>query len=72
MVSAEKISAYIDRNGIRNSDFEQMCELPNGSVYKWQRRQSKPSLGSLQKIAEHTKIPLTKWLDDKDKRCTGG
>lgn len=72
MVSVEKINDYIRRNGLKNADFESLCGLPNGSVYKWNQGKSKPGLTALTRIADHTKIPLTKWLDDKDKRCTGG
>ena len=66
MVSAEKISAYIERNGLTDMAFEELCELPKGFVHKWKNGIVKPGLVSLQKIADHTKIPLQKWLDDKD------
>ncbi len=66
MVSAEKILAYIERNGLTDADFERMCGLFNGAVCTWRKGEIKPGLKSLERIAEHTKIPLQRWLDDKD------
>lgn len=59
----DKVVDYCSRNGISIMAFEQMCGIGNGVVARWKNDSSKPSLNTLMKIEENTKIPIKKWLD---------
>lgn len=60
----KNIIAYCDANNLSIMAFEQMCELGNGVVGKWQDGKLQPSLGSLQKIEKATGIPIADWLKE--------
>lgn len=54
---------YCNKNNISISAFEKKCNLPNGLVGKWREKGYEPSVSTLQKISNATKIPIKKWLD---------
>ncbi len=58
----EKVKDYCSKNGLSVSGFEQKCRLSNGSVSKWESG-GYPSIPTLKKIAESTKIPIEKWVE---------
>ncbi len=62
----QNILAYCKENHMTIMAFEQLCELGNGVVGKWEGDKYKPSLTSLQKIEAATGIPLAEWLKQKE------
>lgn len=58
----EKVYEYCEKNKISVMEFEQMCELSNGTVGKWASKNYDPSIKSLQKIVKATGIPVEKWV----------
>lgn len=61
----EKVVAYCKENNLSIMAFEHKCGLANGVVGKWKDNKLSPSLGSLNSIAEATKIPVSDWLKEK-------
>ena len=58
-----KVVGYCDKNNLSISGFEKKCGLTNGTVSGWKNGGS-PSLTTLKKIAEATKIPISKWAKE--------
>lgn len=44
------------------SVFEKMCSIGNGTCGRWKDSMSSPTLTTIQKIAEATKISIEKWV----------
>ena len=60
-----KIMKYCKENNMPLSAFEQMCDIGNATIEKWnpkKEKPSKPTLTTMEKIADKTGIPLTEWL----------
>ena len=57
----EKIRQYCEQKGLTTMGFETLCGLSNGSVSKW-KDGGFPSIPTLKKIEEATKIPVEEWL----------
>ena len=57
----EKIRQYCEQKGLTTMAFETLCGLSNGSVSKW-KDGGFPSIPTLKKIEEATKIPVEEWL----------
>lgn len=58
----EKIIDYCRKNNLSISSFEKMCCIGNGTIGGWKDGKSKPSLQTLEKISEVTRIPISEWL----------
>jgi transcriptional regulator with XRE-family HTH domain len=56
-----KISQYCNKNNLSIKAFEEKCGLSNGTVNGW-KNGGNPSVETLKKIANATKIPIEKWL----------
>lgn len=57
----ENVRNYCDKNKLSVSAFEKKCGLSNGTVGKWDER-TMPTLDTMEKISNATKIPIEKWL----------
>lgn len=57
-----KVIEYCNKHKISISAFEKKCGLTNGTVNGWRARGGEPSLTTVKKISEATKIPVQKWL----------
>lgn len=57
----EKVRQYCEQNKLTIMGFESLCGLSNGSVSKW-KDGSFPSIPTLKKIEEATKISVDDWL----------
>jgi len=62
----DKIVAYCKKNNMSIAAFEKYCGLANGVVGKWENDKLKPSLSSLEKIADATGVPIGTWLKPED------
>ena len=62
----EKIVAYCKENNMSIMAFEKKCGLANAVVGKWEDDKLKPSLSSLEKIANATGISIADWLKEGD------
>jgi hypothetical protein len=58
----DKVAEYCDERKIPISAFEKMCSIGNGTCGRWKDSMSSPTLTTIQKIAEATKIPIEKWV----------
>ncbi len=58
----EKILGYCEKEGLSISAFEKKCNIGNGTVGRWKDDVSKPSITTLEKIADATKVSVTEWL----------
>lgn len=58
----DKVAEYCDERKMPISAFEKMCSIGNGTCGRWKDSMSSPSLTTIQKIAEATKIPIEKWV----------
>ena len=56
-----KISQYCNKNNLSIKAFEEKCGLSNGTDNGW-KNGGNPSVETLKKIANATKIPIEKWL----------
>lgn len=61
----DKIIDYCKANGLSIMAFEKKCGLANAVVAKWENDRLKPSLSSLEKIAQATGIPIADWLKEE-------
>lgn len=61
MLFYQKVIAYCEKHKLTVAAFEAKCGLANGTVNGW-KNGSNPSLASLQKISNATKISTAKWL----------
>ena len=59
----QKVIAYCEKHNLSVSAFETKCGLANGTVNGW-KNGSDPSLVSLKRISEATKISVAKWLKE--------
>lgn len=60
---SDRIIDYCSNAGITISRFEKLCGLGNGSVGKWKKYHSMPSLPTLYKIEKATGIPAYMWIE---------
>lgn len=58
----KKVLEYCEENNISISAFEKKCNIGNGTVGRWKEDGSKPTLSTIEKIAEATEIPAADWL----------
>lgn len=58
----QNVINYCSKNNISICDFEKKCGIGNGTVGRWKDNSSKPTVATLEKIADATKIPIDKWL----------
>lgn len=58
----DKVAEYCDERKIPISAFEKMCSIGNGTCGRWKDSMSLPTLTTVQKIAEATRIPVEKWI----------
>lgn len=58
----QKIIEYCNENNISVSAFEKKCGLTNGTVGGW-KNGGNPSVPTLKKIENATKIPIEKWVE---------
>ena len=56
-----KVLAYCEQKDLSIRQFEMKCGLANGTVSKW-KDGGNPSLSTLLKIEQFTKISAKKWL----------
>lgn len=61
----ERVVAYCKEHNMTIMAFERLCDLANGTVGKWGSDGKNPSLSSLTKIAEATRIPIADWLKEE-------
>lgn len=59
-----KVIEYCNKNNLSICAFEQKCGIGNGTVAKWKEKNYEPSIPTLQKIVNATKIPIEEWLKD--------
>lgn len=62
----DKIETYCEHAGITVCKFEKLCGLGNGSVGKWRKKGSMPTLPTLFKIENATGIPVHMWIEGGD------
>ncbi len=60
---SDRINEYCSNAGITISRFEKLCGIGNGSVGKWKKHDSMPSLSTLYKIERATGIPAYMWIE---------
>ena len=67
----EKVINYCKEKKLSISAFEKKCNIGNGTIGKWAKENSRPSLQTLEKIAIATNIPISKWMDNENEsnRC---
>ena len=58
----DKVIEYCNEKKMPISVFEKMCSIGNGTCGRWKDSMSSPTLTTIQKIAEATKIPIEKWV----------
>lgn len=58
----DKVTEYCNEKKMPISVFEKMCSIGNGTCSRWKDSMSSPTLTTIQKIAEATKIPIEKWV----------
>lgn len=58
----DKVAEYCNERKMPISVFEKMCGIGNGTCGRWKDSMSSPTLTTIQKIAEATKIPIEKWV----------
>lgn len=58
-----KVVEYCREHNLSLHKFEMLCGIGNGTIDDWEHG-SKPSMGSLEKIAAYTNIPIARWLED--------
>lgn len=58
----DKVAEYCNERKMPISVFEKMCSIGNGTCGRWKDSMSSPTLTTIQKIAEATKIPIEKWV----------
>lgn len=58
----DKVAEYCGERKMSISAFEKMCSIGNGTCGRWRDSMSSPTLTTIQKIAEATKIPVEKWI----------
>ena len=58
----DKVTEYCNEKKMPISVFEKMCSIGNGTCGRWKDSMSSPTLTTIQKIAEATKIPVEKWI----------
>lgn len=58
----DKVAEYCGERKMPISAFEKMCSIGNGTCGRWRDSMSSPTLTTMQKIAEATKIPVEKWV----------
>ena len=58
----DKVAEYCGERKMPISAFEKMCSIGNGTCGRWRDSMSSPTLTTMQKIAEATKIPVEKWI----------
>ena len=61
----ENIRAYCEENDMTISEFQRKCGLSPSIVFKWKSGAVKPTIRLLEKVAAHTGIPVSKWLEDR-------
>lgn len=59
----QKVADYCKKNNLSIKAFEEKCGLSNGTVGGW-KNGGKPSVDTLKKISNATKISIKKWLED--------
>lgn len=62
---SDKIYLYCQNAGITVARFEKLCGLGNGSVGKWRKLHTFPSMKSLMKLEKGTGIPAYMWLEEE-------
>ena len=65
MIIVENIERFCASQGISTKEFERRCNLANSSIGKWRRGIASPSVKTLEKISEATKVPLENWLKNE-------
>ena len=58
----ETVVKYCSDNSISIFEFEKKCKIGNGTVGKWKKGISEPSIKTLQKIQNGTGIKLSFWI----------
>ena len=58
----DKVAEYCGERKMPISAFEKMCSIGNGTCGRWRDSMSSPTLTTMQKIAEATKIPIENWV----------
>ncbi len=58
----DKVAEYCDERKMSILAFEKMCSIGNGTCGRWKDSMSSPTLTTIQKIAEATRIPVEKWV----------
>lgn len=61
MPTIDRILELVNENGITAKEFAEKCGIAGGSITDWKTGRSKPSVKSLQKIADYTGVQLD-WL----------
>lgn len=59
-----KVLDYCEQKNLSIRQFEQKCGLANGTVHKW-KNGGNPSLSTLLKIENYTRISAKKWLQQE-------
>ena len=61
---SDKVDEYCENAGITICRFEKICGIGNGTVGRWRKNSSKPSLTTLFKIEKATGIPIYMWIEE--------
>ena len=64
MIFADNIKKYCEAFDLTVSGFEKQCGLSNGSVAKYSRVAKNPSIRTLQRVSQATKIDMMKWITE--------
>lgn len=59
------IERYCKEHSITNAEFERKCGISNGLVRNWRLGTYGINLKTLERIAEGTGIPVSRWLVDE-------
>jgi len=65
-ILAEKIKKAIKKTGLTQTAFEKKYNISENLISSWIHGKRNPSITSLNKIAEATKIPLEYFLEEDD------
>lgn len=59
----EKVVEYCKNQKISIASLEESCGIANGTIGKWKDNVSEPSLKTLKRLEEYTKLPVVYWLN---------
>lgn len=60
----DEIQGYCHKKKMTLAEFERSCGIGNGTIEKWNKRNSVPTLKTLIKIEAFTGVPINAWIKE--------